>query len=403
MSIAEMSVSGGTMILVTAVLRLIARDMLPRRGYVALWTAAILRLLMPFKIASPVSFYGLLSRTAIKVESPGAVAVEETSAGIPIWTVIWLAGMAVMGIAFAVSYIRCIRAFRTSTPLENKYIDDWLTKNSHWQRVTVRALPGLRTPLTYGLLRPVILLPEDAEGWDAERLGMVLCHELVHIRRFDSVLKKLAVLALCVHWWNPAVWLMAALLDRDMELACDGAVVEQLGPESRARYARLLIDLKAPHGGIPLVTGFGKNVTERRVRGVLSHRRAARTAVVLSAVLFVTVIAVFAATAQPESPEAAPTASSQPKADEETGLPLGEPGTESISEGDAPTDSCENPVHIPAFKDDESEPTTSEHPVYVDRNRVELSDEAKKITIIAVNESGEYVPVDEIYLEGDGE
>ncbi len=306
MSIVEMSVSGGTMILVTALLRLIAGDRLPRRGYVALWTAAILRLLVPFKTASPVSFYGLLSRTAIKVETPGAVAVEETSAGISIWTVIWLAGMAVMGIAFAVSYIRCIRAFRTSTPLENKYIDDWLTKNSHWQRMTVRALPGLRTPLTYGFLRPVILLPEEAEGWDAERLDMVLCHEFTHIRRFDSVLKKLSVLALCVHWWNPAVWLMAALLDRDMELACDGAVVDQFGPECRAQYARLLISLKASRTGIPLVTGFGKNVTERRVRGVMGYKRATATMTLISAILIMMVIATFATSARLDKPIGSP-------------------------------------------------------------------------------------------------
>ncbi len=299
MSIVEMSVSGGIMILVTAVLRLIAGDRFPRRGYVALWTAAILRLLIPFKIASPVSFYGLLSRTAIKVETPDAVAVEETSAGIPIWTVIWLVGMAVTGIVFAVSYIRCIRAFRVSTPLENEYIKDWLSTIHIRRRVTVRALPGLRTPLTYGLLRPVILLPEDAEGWDAERLDMVLCHEFTHIRRFDSVLKKLSVLALCVHWWNPAVWLMAALLDRDMELACDGAVVDQFGPECRAQYARLLIDLKAPRTGIPLVTGFGKNVTERRVRGVMGYKRATKLNIALSAVLTIAIMTFFTTTSSP--------------------------------------------------------------------------------------------------------
>ena len=108
MSIAEMSVSGGTMILVTALVRLIAGDRLPRRGYVALWTAAILRLLLPLQIASPVSFYGFLARTAVPAEEFSAIAMEKTPAGIPIWTVLWLAGAAAMGIAFAVSYLRCI-------------------------------------------------------------------------------------------------------------------------------------------------------------------------------------------------------------------------------------------------------------------------------------------------------
>ncbi len=285
-----MGVSGGTMVLVTALVRLIAGDRLPRRGYVALWTAAILRLLLPLQIASPVSFYGFLAGTAVPVERLGAIAVGETPAGLPIWTVLWLAGAAVTGIAFAVSYLRCIRAFRTGTPLESQFVDEWLAKNAHGRRVVVRVLPGLRTPLTYGLLHPVILLPEEAERWDEERLGMVLCHELTHIRRWDGALKKLSVVALCLHWCNPAAWLMVALLDRDIEIACDGAVVEQFGPNSRGQYARLLIDLRAPQRGSPLVTGFGQNVTERRVLGVMRHRRAGKVAVAVSAVLVVSVI-----------------------------------------------------------------------------------------------------------------
>ena len=103
---------------------------------------------------------------------------------------------------------------------------------------------------------------------------------------------------MCIHWFNPAVWLMAALLDRDIGLACDGAVVDRFGPNYRAQYARLLIDLKAPRGGIPLVTGFGKNVTERRVRGVMGYKRATGTMTLISAILIMMVIATFATSAR---------------------------------------------------------------------------------------------------------
>ncbi|RAZ18687.1 peptidase M56, partial [Klebsiella oxytoca] len=70
-------------------------------------------------------------------------------------------------------------------------------------------------PLTYGIIHPVILLPKSTDWTDTERLNYVLEHELAHIRHFDAAAKLALTAAVCVHWFNPLVWLMLSLANRD--------------------------------------------------------------------------------------------------------------------------------------------------------------------------------------------
>lgn len=155
MSILEMGVSGGAMILVTAVLRLIAGDRLPRRAYIAMWSAAILRLLVPVRITSALSVYGLVPPALRGVQGLG-MAQAGSPETVGIRTVLRLAGTLAAAATFAASYIRCIRAFRVSVPAENMYVKRWLKVHPLWRRVEVRVISGLKTPLTYGLFRPAI-------------------------------------------------------------------------------------------------------------------------------------------------------------------------------------------------------------------------------------------------------
>ena len=77
------------------------------------------------------------------------------------------------------------------------------------------------------------------------RLAFVLTHEMAHIRRFDALSKLLLAAAACLHWFNPLVWVMLVLANRDLELSCDAAVVRLYGAEARAPYARTLLELEA--------------------------------------------------------------------------------------------------------------------------------------------------------------
>jgi len=80
-------------------------------------------------------------------------------------------------------------------------------------------------PVSWGWLRPVVLLPAGAESWSRNRLATVLLHELAHVRRADCLTQLLAEVAVALHWMNPLVWLAAARMRVDREYACDDLVL----------------------------------------------------------------------------------------------------------------------------------------------------------------------------------
>ena len=101
------------------------------------------------------------------------------------------------------------------------------------------------SPLTYGILRPVIILPKRMDWEDHNSLYFVLTHELAHIKRWDAAWKLCLAAVLAVHWFNPLVWMMYALANRDIELACDEKVIRTVGSKRRVAYARVLVEWEA--------------------------------------------------------------------------------------------------------------------------------------------------------------
>ena len=89
----------------------------------------------------------------------------------------------------------------------------------------------------------MLLLP--GRPLPADEREVVLLHELTHLRRHDLAHKALLFVPCAVHWFNPLVWVMLVLANRDLELSCDAAVVRLYGAEARAPYARTLLELEA--------------------------------------------------------------------------------------------------------------------------------------------------------------
>jgi TonB family protein len=99
----------------------------------------------------------------------------------------------------------------------------------------------LAMPLTWGILRPVILLPSRATLWTEDRCRIVLSHELAHIARHDWLLQICAEVARCFYWFHPLVWLASARLRQESERASDDAVLRSgVAP---SHYASELLDL----------------------------------------------------------------------------------------------------------------------------------------------------------------
>ncbi len=136
--------------------------------------------------------------------------------------------------------------------------------------ILVRQSDRISAPLTYGIFRPVILMPKKMDWKNEKQLQYVLSHEYVHIYRYDTVTKLIATLALCIHWFNPFVWVMYILFNRDIELACDKSVIRQFGEKSKSAYSLMLINMEATKSGLlPFCNNFSKNAIEERITAVM--------------------------------------------------------------------------------------------------------------------------------------
>ena len=160
------------------------------------------------------------------------------------------------------------------------------------------------SPLTYGVLRPVILLPERMERENEDALTYILTHEYIHIRRFDSVAKPVFAAVLCVHWFNPLAWVMYLLANRDLELSCDERVMDTLGGREKASYALTLINMEETRSRcFSLYNHFSKLAIEERIEAIMKYKKASVLALALAVALVVSATTAFAASAAPSSRE----------------------------------------------------------------------------------------------------
>lgn len=147
---------------------------------------------------------------------------------------------------------------------------------------------GISTPFVFGMRKPCIYLPGDLQGKDRR---YVLEHEWVHMARRDYLFKILAWIGVCIHWFNPCVWLAFTLLERDMEMSCDEAVLRKLGMEAKKEYSRLLLSFsceKRKVNGGPIA--FGEGNVRNRIRNILSYRRGTFVTAVLAAILLTIIV-----------------------------------------------------------------------------------------------------------------
>jgi beta-lactamase regulating signal transducer with metallopeptidase domain len=130
-------------------------------------------------------------------------------------------------------------------------------------------------PMTWGLVRPVILLPRDAVSWPRERLRAVLLHELAHVRRRDSLSQTLSLIACALYWPNPLIWIGARAMRRDAEIAADDAViVSGMKPSDYAgELLRLASEFRGHGLAVSRVSMAGRSSLESRVKSVLAPDR----------------------------------------------------------------------------------------------------------------------------------
>ena len=244
-------------------------------------------------------------------------AEEETKPAISLpvepSALIWGIGAAALGLYFVVGYWRATREFDMSLPVEHPFCGEWLRRQKEKmplrRQIRIRQFDRIGTPLTYGVRRPTILLPNQTLEEQPKTLTYILTHEYVHIRRFDCVSKLLLSAALCLHWFNPLVWVMYVLANRDLELSCDEMVLRLLGIENRSAYAMALLEMEEKRSGFgALYSAFGKNAIEERIGAIMKMKKRSLLSAVMAVVLVFTLTACLA-TSPVEEETSAQTAS----------------------------------------------------------------------------------------------
>ena len=194
---------------------------------------------------------------------------------------IWIAGMAVMSLWLLAANLRFGQRLRRSRRV------------LHYMPLTTYVSGAVATPCLFGLFKPAIYVtPEAAESEVTMR--HIMAHETTHYRHRDYIWAVLRCVCLVIHWYNPLVWLAAALSRRDAELACDESTLLRIGEGERAAYGRTLIGLTCTgKGGLlqtaTTMTGSRKSIKERIV---LIARKPRMRRYTLVAVLLIAAIAV---------------------------------------------------------------------------------------------------------------
>ena len=316
MSLLQMSFTGGILILAVIVIRALAINMLPKKAFNALWWISVVRLMIPFSIPSAFSVYSLMGSHApgngsqairvlpIGASGQAASMPDSITNAVSTWTVVWAAGVLVCAVFFSLAYWKCRKEFQTSIPVGNDFTENWLSVHQQGRRISIRQSGRFSAPLTYGVLHPVILMPTSTKWENTDSLEYVLAHEYVHIRRFDSIRKLVLIVVLCVHWFNPLVWVMYILANRDIELSCDEAVVRFFGENTKAAYARALISMEETRSGLtPLCSSFSKNAIEERITAIMKIKKTTVFSLVLAGFIVVGTATAFATSANAQQAE----------------------------------------------------------------------------------------------------
>lgn len=320
-----MGFQASLIILVVIICRFLFINRLPKKVFLILWSVALIRLLVPYSFESITSIYSFAGRNKFitekaesiinygkkgqeQKEGKTAVTGEEiikkqtgniTEKGsFSIWKFIWIVGMAAYAAVFTTAYILCYKRFCTSLPVSNNLTEEWLKSHKSVRRISIRQSCMVKSPLSYGMLHPVILMPEATDWENTENIQYILEHEFVHIKKFDAAVKLFLIIATGIHWFNPFVWIMYILVNRDIELSCDETVIRHFGCKYKKDYAMLLINMEEEKNhAAPLGSNFSKNAAEERITAIMKIKKTSKTAYIMAELLVAGVVAGFATSA----------------------------------------------------------------------------------------------------------
>lgn len=298
--------------------RAVFSNKLPKIISYVLWLIVLVRLLIPFSLPSMFSIYNAITfpekimtqnseysgtnnnvterqvnQTTAQEKSVSSIikqnlnssfsmvtpqaSVDPMQIFIIVFSWVWVSGMAGLMICSLFAYARTSHRLKEAVLYkENDLIERCSRMLKLHRKVQIFTSGRIHTPVVCGLLKPRIILPQYlAQGSSELELTHIITHELVHIKRFDYLIKPLAVLTLCLHWFNPVIWLSFVLSQKDMEMSCDAKVLSVSERDIRSEYANSLIAMASRqnvlfNGGL---LAFGENNIKSRIKGIMKYKK----------------------------------------------------------------------------------------------------------------------------------
>ena len=197
---------------------------------------------VPSALAAP-----LVALGRVQVTGASEVVLQnahESSTFVDALLVVYVVGVAVILVqtigAMIAASLRLRRATRARGARWDGVLDDARRTLGVNRRVRLFVDRRSSVPVTWGAVRPVIVLPPTSRNWSDEQLRIVLLHELGHVRANDWAFNLAARFACALYWFHPGVWWAARSLRDDCEIACDDGVIAS--GVRRSDYAELLVD-----------------------------------------------------------------------------------------------------------------------------------------------------------------
>jgi beta-lactamase regulating signal transducer with metallopeptidase domain len=277
-------------------LRGINRSRLPNIVMTVLWFVLIFRLIVPVSISSQISFYNFLpvdntveqrltaTSTAATGSIPNSVSgtvmqsttVSPSTSIDPVKSppnylfiafIVWICGFTLFLSLFIYTYILTSYRFKkTGIKTNNPILNNIMEKAKIKRNVKLILSDRARSPIVFGVFRPKIILPLSLNLYDTVSLNYIFTHELVHIKRFDNLSKFVFIIALCVHWFNPLVWISFFLFTGN-----------RLTPS--------------------MFMGFGEASIKTRINGIMKYKKTTVISIIVAILLLAGNIAIFATNA----------------------------------------------------------------------------------------------------------
>lgn len=298
-----MSIAGTVPLIICPLLLLLQRKKFSYRLGRNLVFLSLAGYLIPFQVVKYLMPTDVLIRTDalanisyyINFDDKGAISYHRISLWMSDWILMiglcWLFLISGFSVYEIIKYHRLTRKLKKITEKRTCFLPGI-------GDVEYRISPLIGSPYTIGFLKPFIVAPESLE--DSRLSEMILRHEYSHLRRHDSAVKLLCLLAICLHFYNPLTLLTLLLYTSFSENIADQAATEGFTTEERKAYAVALVNLSARNRQVPVVWKNNllgaKHTMKRRVEFIMMKNRKASkigTAAAILASVFLSGTTVF--------------------------------------------------------------------------------------------------------------